>query len=500
MLGLHVGGLVAPGIDGWQKIAAMRNESHVVRRWKRTSKRFAMPSWSLSALLPRASDALPAFALQRRLSRLDRMRRAEILELQQLRLRSILDFAAERSPFYRRRWRGRAPVPNEFRDIEPVCKQELFIEGLDDALTEGSVRREHLGRWIGVPDAPYVVLSTSGTTGEPAIVPYSRAEWVRGLAHMLRAQTRFASGVFRLLRTWSRFAQLTTENPVHLTTRLGQSFDVFPIRRLSIAASAPLPEQIQKLERFQPVTLAGYPSAIDSLAKTAVEGRLRIRPRVILTGGESSSLAFRDRVRHAWNSEVFDCYGLTETLVIAFECPLHEGLHIDEDAAVLEVVDDQDRPVPHGDTGKAVLITNLYFRTLPVIRYRVDDVLAVTEEPCRCGLPWARILKIDGRRGEFLTLRTRDGSSATIHISAIEAALDATPGLRRFQVKHENGKVRIIVLARRENEAQEVGRRARDAVLAALQPHRLGPNAVDVEVPTTLSELRGLTDKRTRFT
>ncbi len=446
----------------------------------------------------RAGDLLGAARLRwGRLRRAERALRPELLAMQQERLRILLAHAARSSPFYAGRWGGRVPRPEDLASLEPVTKQELLDRRFDDALTDRSLSRESLRPYLGAAGRhPHVVLATSGTTGEPVMVPYTRREWLEGMALVLRGQARHSPRLADLVRRGRRVAAVMTQNPIHASSQLSGSLGCFPGMNLALAAGSPLEEQLARLDTFQPRIVTGYPSAVDALAAAQLEGRLRIRPEVVQTGGETLSAALRARVRAAWGVDLFDCYGLTETLVIAWECREHRGLHIDEDAVVMEVVDEADRVLHHGVLGDSVLVTNLFNHTLPIIRYRVTDRMAISDEPCPCGLPFARITAIEGRKDEVLSLPGDSGGSVNVHATAIETVLEEMSGVRRFQIQGSSGGVRLRVVPR--EGAEGVLDKLEAAVSAFLTSHGAARGAIRIEVVPSIEDERGATDKRTK--
>ena len=243
--------------------------------------------------------------------------------------------------------------------------------------------------------------------------------------------------------------------------------------------------------------LTGYPSAIDLLARAQLAGELDIAPRKVLTAGETLPIGFRERVRSAWQTDVFDVYGMTEAPSCgAFECAEHDGMHIDEDAIVLEVVDEQDRALPPGEPGAAVLLTGLVNRTFPIIRYRVGDRLRITEAPCSCGLPSARIMSVDGRQGEWLELGTVSGDTVRLRPSVVEGPLTTRLDVQRFQLRNGGGVCRVLVVPQQPSANLE--EEIRQALAAALAPHAVRPDAVSVSVVDVIDDERGRTDKRRR--
>jgi len=428
------------------------------------------------------------------MGRVERASRTELLEIQRRLLRRMLEHAAGHSPFYAKLWSGLRASPEDFRSLPTVAKADLLDRGFDEALTDRSLSRRTLQPLLGSPRrGRHVVLATSGTTGEPVIVPYSRREWIDGLAACLRGQARQVGGTFRLARLGRRVAAVATRNPIHASAQIAASFDLREGSRLSLAASAPIAEQVVALNGFQPTLLAGYPSALAALAAEALEGRLRIAPKAAFTGGEVVTRAARARLAEAWGIEIFDCYGLTETLLIAWECRLHHGLHLDEDRVIVEPVDAQGNPVAPGELSDHVLLTSLCQFTLPILRYRVTDRMAIRDDPCPCGSPMARIVAIEGRRDETLSVRGLRGEAIELHATAIETILEEVPGVRRFQIVKDQDPVVIRVVPR--EGAAGVADELRARLGKSLAAHQAAADAIRLEMVDRIDEAYGKTDK-----
>jgi phenylacetate-coenzyme A ligase PaaK-like adenylate-forming protein len=104
----------------------------------------------------------------------------------------------------------------------------------------------------------------------------------------------------------------------------------------------------------------------------------------------------RALARDVWDAIVMNIYGATEVNLIGAECPWRSGLHVAEDSIILEVVDEHNRPVPAGVAGHKLLVTTLFYRLLPLIRYEISDIVTLASEPCRCGRPGLRLASIQG--------------------------------------------------------------------------------------------------------
>lgn len=456
-------------------------------------------------------DLITALAVRRtRLRAAERASRAEILARQRRRLARLLEHAARHSPFYRQRWRGRIPGPDDLFQLEPATRSSLLADNFDQALTVPDLNlmaaREQLAATPRRQSGSYILVATSGTTGQPAVIPFARRDWREGMAYILRSadlaiqgimgRNRIA-GIRRLFAERPRVAGISTLNPIHVSSQLASSFDARLVPSLLLPASMPLDQQVERLNRFQPTVLGAYPSALDLLSQAALDGSLAIRPQLIFTGGETVTAGMRRRGREAWGLELFDFYGLAETLVIAGECRAHQGLHLYEDAVVLEVVDDNSRVLPPGEPGTGILLTSLLNRTLPIIRYAVSDLVTLSDEPCPCGLPFRRIISIEGRREELLALRKLDGEMLRVHPFVIESPIEQMGEVRRFQIRgHSGGGVRIVVVP--AAEGRDLAARVAAAVTAVLDPLGIDREVVHVEIATAIENKRGPTDKLVR--
>ena len=438
----------------------------------------------------------------------ERASHAEILGIQRRRLANILKHAAHHSPFYRRRWRGSTPSPDDLTDLEPVEKSSLLIDNFDEAVTVPDLKlaaaRTSLADMPRRQRGRYVLVATSGTTGEPVVIPFSRRDWRAGMAYILRSTETAIKGamghrvsILRVFKELARVAGVSTLNPIHVSSQLAASFHTGLVPSLLLPASMPLDEQVQRLNRFQPAVLGGYPSALDLLTEAARDGVLGISPLLVFTGGETVSAGLRRLVREAWGKELFDFYGLAETLIIAGECRAHEGLHLYEDAVVLEVVDENGQVLPPGERGAGILVTSLINWTLPIIRYAVSDLITLSDEPCGCGLPFRRILAIEGRREELLTLRKPDGNTVRVHPFVIESPLEEMGEVRRFQVRSDGRGGVLIVIVPASEETGLAGR-ATAAVAMALYPLGVEGDVIHVEMTTSIESKRGPTDKLVR--
>ena len=165
---------------------------------------------------------------------------------------------------------------------------------------------------------------------------------------------------------------------------------------------------------------------------------------------------------------------------------------------MLEVVDENGQVLPPGKRGAGILVTSLINRTLPIIRYAVSDLITLTDRPCPCGLPFRRILTIEGRREELLTVRKPDGNKVRIHPFVIESPLEEMGEVRRFQVRSD-GKGGVLIVIVPAGEETGLAARATAAVIKALRPLGVAGDVIHVEMATYIDSKRGPTDKLVRM-
>jgi phenylacetate-CoA ligase len=281
-------------------------------------------------------------------------------------------------------------------------------------------------------------------------------------------------------------ALITAGGPLHMTNRVAASnrSPVFPTIRLDV--TSPVDQLAPALNRFRPDFLAGYPSVLAALAEEQLAGRLDISPRWITCSSEQLLPAARNAIGNAW-VEPFDIYSTTETGgALGIECEAHDGLHLREDTCIVEVVDDEDRPVADGEKGAALLVTSWLNRTLPLIRYRVEDPALIGSDPCRCGRATRRILQLTGRQEDTVELPGLVGGVVSVHPNHFEETIEERGEVARYQVVHRADAISVSVVRRPGDGSAWTGELAR-ALTDRLRALGADPPPVRVELVEELS-------------
>jgi phenylacetate-coenzyme A ligase PaaK-like adenylate-forming protein len=229
-----------------------------------------------------------------------------------------------------------------------------------------------------------------------------------------------------------------------MSGRINRSLDVGALRFLRLDARMPQGELVEALNAFKPEGLVTYPSTATLLAERQRAGELRINPQMIYTSGEVRTPEMEERIVDAWNQKPFNNYGATETgAYAAAECNRHAGLHLFEDQVLVEVVDDEYRPVPDGEPGSRLLITNLYNRTQPLIRYELTDLVTVSPDPCPCGRPFRLLKSVEGRSDDVLELPASDGGTIKVHPLTLRSPLAGVGALSEYRIVYGAGELRV---------------------------------------------------------
>jgi putative adenylate-forming enzyme len=334
----------------------------------------------------------------------ERWSRQQLEEYQARALQDCRAYAYAHSPFYQRFHQGLMDRP--LQEL-PVLTKPMLMEHFDELVTDQAIHLQEIRQYQARAEAGklfldrYQVASTSGSTGEPGIFLLDKVEGT------IKANSFARSASWGGITPASRGAAVTSQAPLVVGgQRIGQ---------LHLFAADPLETIVERLNEYQPETLVGYASMASLLAEEQRQGRLHIAPRSIFCASDTLTDAMRQRIEEAWPLKPFNTYGMTEGGILAAECSEHQGMHLFEDFLILEVVDQHNRPVPVGEAGEKVLLTVLFRRTQPLIRYEVSDLVQMSRlERCACGRPFALIESIQGRTIDILYLPSASGGEERI--------------------------------------------------------------------------------------
>ena len=375
--------------------------------------------------------------------------RAQLAQHQQQRLETVVRHAAVHSPFYRRWFAETGALGAEPVQLArlPVLDKSLLMEHFDELVCDPRLRRDELLDWVGqlASDQLYLdryrVVLTSGSSGRPGLFVYDAAGWRSIGAQFLRASTWAG---LRPSLPRQRMAMLGGAAPSHISRQGAATMGIGLHRTLALPVTLPLPQLVEALNQFQPTYLSVYPSVAMWLADEQQAGRLRLSPQILVTAAELRTPEMTGRLADAFGVRPFDLYGCTEGL-FGSECDHHQGIHLFEDTTLVENVDAHGQPVPAGQPGARLLVTNLYNRIQPLLRLEVTDIVTLDPDPCPCGRTLVRVSTIHGRSDDVLSLPAPDGGRVDVHPLQF-ALLTRDPQVREFQVVQDGPVLRILIV------------------------------------------------------
>jgi phenylacetate-CoA ligase len=403
---------------------------------------------------------------------------------------ALVRHAAERSPFYGARFAGLVGDGRVELATLPTLDKATLMGHFDDVLCDPRLRGRDLRERLLDEDpllGEHRVMASSGSTGTPSIYVYSRADWTGVLALFFRYGE--LCGIRpRLPRL--RLAAIGAPSRSGMTRRVAESADIGLHRVLRLAATDPLPRLVEALNAFDPEALNAYPSIVGLLADEQLSGRLRISPRIVSTSSELCTAETAGRIERAFGVAPFNLYGTTEGLW-GVDCDRHDGIHLFEDWCVVENVDRSGRPVAEGEPGERLLVTNLFNRTLPLIRFEVSDLVAIDSTRCACGRTLPRLRELRGRLDDVIELAGARGEPVAVHPAQF-SLITADPAVREFQVVQRGARI-VLRLGLRDDAAPGCADRVARAVAERLAT--LGVDRPAVETETVVAIERSAAGK-----
>jgi phenylacetate-CoA ligase len=401
-------------------------------------------------------------------------------------LRELLVWAAERSPFWRDRLAGRDLATFTEADLPslPILSRAEMMDEFDRLVTVPGLTRARVNEYHELPDSArfldgeYRAIRTSGATGTEALHVYGWDAFITFVMQGSRWTGRRGEPPDAVL------AQVFSCSPQHESGifHAFSSFESGGPPSHCFSGTTPLPALVAALNAAEPKVeaLQGWPSIIRELALEARAGRLTLVPTWVSVAGEVCTPPVREAVRAAWGIEPSEFWGCSEG-TYAFPCGVGEGMHIADDLVILEPVDTQGNAVPFGEPADRVLLTNLFNRDQPLIRYDIADAVTLTDEPCPCGCAHRRITEVRGRMDGVFEYP----GGVVVPRRELERTLLAWPGVADFEVGQTGGGVDVSIVVDGSCDGHGLG----GELLNVLARHGVGApdvNVREVEVPDRL--------------
>ncbi len=327
---------------------------------------------------------------------IERMPLEDLHALQEDRLKSVVRYVYDHSAFYRQRFKEAGVEPGDIRTLADVSKLP-FTRKVD-------LRDNYPTGMFSAPKSQVVRYHvSSGTTGKPTVVGYTKGDietWSESLA---RALTSIGLGRDDVVQVGYGYGLFTGGLGLHYgAERIGAA--VLPV------GTGNTERQIELMQDLGTTAIACTPSYFLHIMEVAEKMGISIKKDTNLKAGifgaEPWSLETRKRIEDATGINAYDIYGTSEISGPLFtECHIKKGIHVWADMFLIEVLDPKTgEPVEDGETGELVF-TTLHKYALPLIRYRIGDLTIMDSEPCECGRTHPRIMRILGRTDDMLIIR-----------------------------------------------------------------------------------------------
>ncbi len=341
--------------------------------------------------------------------------RPDLERLQSRRLTDLVARVTEAVPLYRDKFAAQGVDPASIRGLEDLSRVPFTVK--DD------LRSAYPYGMFAVPRRDIVrVHASSGTTGQVTVVGYTRddiATWSDLMARTMAAAGTTPDDVVQVSYGYGLF-----------TGGLGVHYGSERLGSLTIPLSGGnTARQISVMKDFGATILGCTPSYALHIAEAAADAGVDIRElplRAGVFGAEPWSDNMRTQLEEALGAKAFDIYGLSEVMGpgVAFECEHQNGLHVNEDHFVVEIIDRETlEPVPDGEYGE-VVFTTLTKQGIPVLRYRTRDISRIIPGTCACGRTLRRMERITGRSDDMLIIR-----GVNVFPNQIEQVLTSIPGV-----------------------------------------------------------------------
>jgi len=354
-------------------------------------------------------------------SALDYLPGSQLREVQLRRLRAVVTRAYEKVPLMRERMEVQGLTPAGIQRLEDIARLPFTVKA--------DLRDTYPFGLFASPMSDVVRLhASSGTTGKPIVVAYTRED-VEVWAEVM-TRTFVACGLHRgdIVQNAFGYGLFTGGLGAHYGAEsLGAT--VIPI------SGGNTDRQIMVMRDFNVSAVCATPSYFLHLVERAGELDVDLRDlplRVGVFGAEPWSDAMRRRIEGDARIKAFDIYGLSEIIGpgVASECSAQDGLHVFEDHFYPEIIDPETGEVLPEDAEGELVLTTLSKRAMPMIRYRTRDITSFISEPCACGRTIRRMRRIGRRSDDMFIIR-----GVNVYPSQVEAALLAVEGtLPHYQI------------------------------------------------------------------
>lgn len=324
------------------------------------------------------------------------MDRGQLREIQNIRLKQIVDYVYHNTPFYRKKFQEMGLEPGDIKGIDDISKLPFTCKT--------DLRDNYPFGLAAVPMNRIVrIHASSGTTGKPVVALYTRKDLATWTEAISRAFTAFGATNNDIFQISYGYGMFTGGLGAHDgATNIGAS--VIPM------SSGNTHKQITLMHDFGATALCCTPSYALYLGEAIKESGFPkddFKLHIGAFGAEPWTENMRKKLESSLNVKAYDIYGLSEIAGpgVGYECQCQHGTHLNEDYYYPEIVDPKTgESLPEGTTGE-LCFTHLTKEGMPLLRYRTHDLTSLHYDRCDCGRTFVRMSRILGRCDDMLIIR-----------------------------------------------------------------------------------------------
>lgn len=407
--------------------------------------------------------------------RIEEMPVEDLKKLQFKLLKTLVYRVYSFSSFYHQRMKEAGVHPDDINSLADITRLPfMHKKDLRDTYPDGMImsEQEELVRYH----------VSSGTTGKPTVVGYTKNDiynWTESLARALTSAGIGRGDVMQVSYGYGLF-----------TGGLGLHYGAERIGATVLPSSVGNTErQIELMQDLRVTAIACTPSYLLYMGEIAQKMGISIKNDTLLrkaiVGAEPWSEQMRIRIKDSLGVDAYDIYGTSELSGPLFcECEYQQGFHVWGDLLYPEILDpDSQEVLPPGERGELV-VTMLQKEGLPIIRYRTGDITAISEEPCSCGRTHPRLKRLSGRVDDMLIIR-----GINVFPSQIEHALLGIPEVTsHFMIEIDRKGALDEMLIRVELAKEAFSDKISDLMRTRRHVEKVLKSSLNVQVSVELTE------------
>jgi phenylacetate-coenzyme A ligase PaaK-like adenylate-forming protein len=410
----------------------------------------------------------------------------QLRNFQTIRLREILSIAKQNTGWYKEALRNINPNGFTLDDLGnlPVLKKDdvmnswndvISVPGLTKEIAEDHIEMLREGK-IDNPyfDDRYLFIATGGSSGKRGLFIWD-FEFLKETAcitYRYLVDQEIRCGYNGPMKLATIEAPTLLHGSAHLFT-----INVRPeIEVRILSAVEPLVRLNNILNEYRPNYLVGYASVVAELARDQLQGSLNIQPRWVSTNSEPLDEDMRSIIKEAWGIEARNSWGSVEIGCVAVETGDRSGMIIGEDGVILEPVDDNLQPVRESRDARKVLATSLINRSMPIIRYVIEDVLEIEDDHIEFPA-YRRIKSILGRADNWFVYK-----NSRIHPMAFRDVMSQVKEIDEYQILQTSDGAAIRLICEGKPDLEEMSNRIKEN----LRKQGLENPHVTVDIVSTL--------------